>query len=96
MIAEFWVNFGYLSLLVAPFIGIALRFIDRALARRNGDGFGHVLWAGVATLVGTMSYAAPLGVLFSGGLLFVVGTYVICEHRPIAETLRPRATLRVG
>jgi|GEM_PF-5621119 len=43
-----------------------------------------------------MSYAAPLGVLFSGGLLFAIGTYVLCEHGPIAESIRPRATLRVG
>jgi len=95
LIAEAWVNFGFLSLLAAPLIGILMLSVDHALARRNNSSLGSVLWAGVATLTGTMSYGAPLAVIFSGGLMFLVATYFFCDRRPMMAALRRRPTVIV-
>jgi len=96
LIAETWVNFGYLGLLAAPLFGFVARELDNVLSRRNDSTLGHALWAGVAVLIATMSYGAPLSTFFSGGLLFVVATYVISAPRSVSQTLRPRMSIGSG
>lgn len=96
LIAEAWVNFGPLALLLAPIVGLLFRALDAFLVHRNSTALGQALWAGVAVLVATMSYSAPLSTLFSGGLLFVCGSYLISKPPSLVQVVRPRATIGVA
>ena len=98
LIAEGWVNFGFGVLLLGLPVGFLVRWLDSGLVRLNTDVLGSVLFGGIATLVGTMSYSAPLATLFSGGLLFMVVAYVLCRPQSLLTALREpvRVDVRSG